>query len=147
MYRGVKVVGAGINWTDFNEVVKGKVRSRFANAYQMCSFCAISVVLIEVADNDEVYFIFDRREGTRKMDMERIRDIVHEWLGADRRVKGIDFISRKTTVCLDPADYLASLALELQSLVRAETADGCHANSFREWLLIGPMKIGLFSSD
>lgn len=108
----LKGVVAGIKWSDFNAIVKGKVTSRFANAYQMCAYCAISVVLMEVADDDDVYFIFDGQEGTRKEDMERMRDIVYEWAGADRRVKGIDFMSRENTVCLDPADYLAYIVRE-----------------------------------
>jgi hypothetical protein len=105
------VVGA-IKWSDFNAIVKGKVTSRFANAYQMCAYCAISVVLVEVAADDQVYFLFDRQEGIRKQDMERMRDIIYEWAGVDRRVKGIDFIDRESTVCLDPADYLAYIVRE-----------------------------------
>jgi hypothetical protein len=108
----LKGIAAGIKWADFNAVIRGKVTSRFANAYRMCAFCAISVVLMEVAGDDEVFFLFDRQEGTRKEDMERMRDIVYGRLGADRRVKGIDFIRRDSTVCLDPADYLAYVVRE-----------------------------------
>ncbi len=103
----LKGVAAAIKWSDYNAIVKGKVKSSFANPYQMCAFCAISVVLVELARDDDVYFVFDRQEGKRKTDMHRMRDIVYEWCGADRRVKGIDFLPRCATVCLDPADYLA----------------------------------------
>jgi hypothetical protein len=108
----LKGVVAGLKWSDFNAIVKDKVNSRFANAYQMCAYCAISIVLIEVAADDDVYFVFDRQEGTRKEDMERMREIVYEFIGVDRRVKGIEFMRSEDTVCLDPADYLAYIVRE-----------------------------------
>ena len=103
----LKGIAAAIKWADFNAIVRGKVKSTFANPYQMCAYCAISVVLCELAGDDDCYFVFDRQEGKRKDDMMRMRDIVYEWCGADRRVKDITFLPRQATVCLDPADYLA----------------------------------------
>lgn len=44
--------------------------------------------------------------------MEELRAIVFEWFGADKRVKGIDFMRYEDTVCLDPADYLAYIVRE-----------------------------------
>jgi hypothetical protein len=108
----LRPVVSAIKWSDFNAIARGKVDSQFANPYIMCAYCAISVVLLEVAADDEVYFLFDRQEGTRKETMDRMRDIIFEWIGVDRRVRGIDFMSRENTVCLDPADYLAYIVRE-----------------------------------
>src|SRR5580704_3157557 len=103
----LKPVSVSLPWSDYNSVVKGKVDPTFTNPYIACAMAAISVTLREIAGTDEVFFLFDRQEGLRRETMEMLRDVVFKYLGMDSRVKGIDFIPRRSTVCLDPADYLA----------------------------------------
>jgi hypothetical protein len=105
-------VMAGMKWKDYNSIVKPKNKNKFSHPYVFCALCAIEVVLHEIAEDDEVLFLFDRQEGLRRETMEELRAIVFDWLGADKRVKGIDFMCYEDTVCLDPADYLAYIIRE-----------------------------------
>ena len=100
-------VMAAIRWSDYNSIVKGKVNEEFVTPYMFCAHLCMAVSLFEIVGSDDVYFIFDRQEGVRKQTMNKLRDVVYEKIGVDRRVKGIDFIERRSTVCLDPADCLA----------------------------------------
>jgi hypothetical protein len=93
---------------DHKEIVEGKVSSEFTSPYQLCATTCISTVLSEIAGpDDEVLFIFDRQEGKRAERMNKLRDWVYRWAKLDKRIKDINFVPRETTVCLDPADYLA----------------------------------------
>jgi len=107
-------VCASLRWADYDRVIKGKVPDEtFRNPYIQCAMAAVSVVLLEVVGaNDEIYFLFDRQKGLRKKTMNAIKDISFDWFGLDSRYRGLDFIARETTVCLDPADYLAYILRE-----------------------------------
>lgn len=108
----LRPVMAGLKWQDYNSLVKQKNDSKFSHPYVLCALCAIEIVLHEVAEGDDVLFIFDRQEGLRRETMEELQTIVFDWLGADRRVRGIEFMRHEDTVCLDPADYLAYIVRE-----------------------------------
>jgi hypothetical protein len=108
----LKAVGVSLKWSDYNSFVKGKVRERFTKPYQICAQSCIGAVLYEIAGSDDVYFIFDRQEGIRREVMQTMRDFVFERVGVDSRIKGLDFIKRTSTLCLDPADYLAFIIRE-----------------------------------
>jgi hypothetical protein len=105
-------VAIGLKWQDYNAIAKGKIREKFTNPYMMCAHCAMATVLYEVIGSDDIYFLFDRQEGLRKETMHTLRDFVFDRVGVDSRIKGLDFIPRKSTVCLDPADYLAFMIRE-----------------------------------
>jgi hypothetical protein len=105
-------IGVGVRWEDFNFIVKGRIREKFTNPYMMCAYCAMSAVLFEVIGSDDIYFPFDRQEGLRRETMHIFRDFVFDRVGVDRRIHGLDFIERESTVCLDPADYLAFMLRE-----------------------------------
>jgi hypothetical protein len=93
---------------DHCEILAGKVESEFTTPYQLCATGCISTVLSEVAGpKDEVLFLFDWQEGKRADDFKRLKALVYDWAKFDKRVKDIDFRRRESTVCLDPADYLA----------------------------------------
>lgn len=100
-------VMAAIRWSDYNSIVKGKVKEQFVTPYILCAHLCIAVALFEIVGSDDVYFLFDQQEGIRKETMDKLREVVYEKIGVDRRVQKIDFIDRRTTVCLDPADCLA----------------------------------------
>jgi hypothetical protein len=106
-------VRIGIWHRDFNELMKGKISETFANPYIICAVASVAVVMDEIAaPTDEVMFIFDRQEGRRAKAMEILHQTVFKFAKMDRRVKDIDFRPRHSTVCLDPADYLAFEARE-----------------------------------
>ena len=105
-------VAVSMHRKDYNAIVKGKVREKFATPYQLCAQAAIAVVLLEIAGSDDVSFRFDRQEGVRRETMHTVRDFVFERVGVDSRFKGLEFIPRTSTVCLDPADYLAFVVRE-----------------------------------
>jgi hypothetical protein len=105
-------VAVGVKWQDYNAIVKGKLRERFTNPYVLCAYCAMAVVLFEVIGSSDIYFLFDRQEGVRRETMHTLRDFVFDRVGVDSRIKGLDFIERTSTVCLDPADYLAFMLRE-----------------------------------
>ncbi len=101
-----------VRWCDYKAVF-GQSDDPFMEPYVLCANISIITSLLEfLPDDDSIYFIFDRQEGLRRETMEKVRDVNYEWLGIDKRVSGIDFISRETTVCLDPADYLAFMSHE-----------------------------------
>jgi hypothetical protein len=108
----LKPVSVSVKWRDWNEIVQGKVREEYTNPYMLCAQTCMGGVLNSIAGPDDVYFLFDRQRGKRRKTIEKLRDIVFEWIGIDSRVKGIDFLDRATTVCLDPADYLAFIVRE-----------------------------------
>jgi hypothetical protein len=108
----LKPVSAGLFWRDYNSIVKGKIDEKFTHPYVVCATCCMAVVLKEIAEADDVYFLFDRQEGMRRETMLALHDIVYNNFGIDSRVKGMDFIKRDSTVCLDPADYLAFVVRE-----------------------------------
>jgi len=108
----LRPVVAGLNWNDFDSIVKPVVDNKFVHPYIICALIAIDVVLYEIAQDDEVMFYFDRQEGLRRELMDELRNIMFDYLRMDKRVKGIEFIDRESTVCLDPADYLAYIARE-----------------------------------
>ena len=103
---------AGMKWRDYNSVVRGKIPGKFTHPYILCALACVSVVLTELAGSDDVYFLLDQQRGLRRESMEELRKIVFGWFGADKRVRGIDFMRRQDTVCLDPADYLAYIVRE-----------------------------------
>ncbi len=105
-------VAVGIKWHDYNTIARGKIREKFTNPYMICAYCAMATVLFEVIGSDDIYFLFDRQEGLRKETMHALRDFVFDRVGVDSRIKGLDFIPRKSTICLDPADYLAFILRE-----------------------------------
>ena len=106
-------VGVSLGWDDYSRIAKGKVSEEYRTPYMLCAVAAVSVVLLEVVGkNDEVYFLFDRHEGLRTETMNAVRDVGFEWFGMDSRYRGLDFIPRKPTVCLDPGDYLAYILRE-----------------------------------
>lgn len=105
-------VAVGVRWRDYNSIAKGKIREKFTNPYMICAYCAMATVLFEVLGSDDIYFLFDRQEGLRKETMHTLRDFVFDRVGVDSRIKGLEFITRKQTVCLDPADYLAFMLRE-----------------------------------
>jgi hypothetical protein len=106
-------VRVGMWHQDFEELMKGKINETYANPYITCAIASISTVMEEVAGpTDEVMFIFDRQEGRRAHAMERLYKIVFKLSKLDRRVVDIVFRSRHSTVCLDPADFLAFEARE-----------------------------------
>lgn len=112
-YRyNLRPVFVRLRWSDYNRIVKGNVSARFTNPYALCAVCCMTEVLSNIAGSDEVYFLFDRQEGLRKKTMQELRDLSFDFWGVDSRVKGIDFIPRQSTVCLDPADYLAFVLRE-----------------------------------
>lgn len=102
-----------MKWSEYNAIVKGKVVSRWhlTHPYMLCAMCCVATVLQSIG-GDTVYFLFDRQEGLRRETMQKLRDIVFDFVGIDSRVKGLDFIKRQDTVCLDPADYLAFVVRE-----------------------------------
>lgn len=134
----LRPIMAGLNWRDYNNIIRPKYDTKFSRPYVLCALCAIDVVLIEVAQDDDVYFIFDRQEGMRRQAIEELRTYLFDWFGADRRVKGIDFISRETTVCLDPADYLAYMIREREvnpnSFMSSAGKPICDANGNGGWI-------------
>jgi len=93
---------------DHKEIIEGKVDAEFTSPYQLCATTCITTVLSDIAaPDDEVLFIFDRQEGKRAEEMNKLREWVYRWAKLDKRVKDINFVPRESTVCLDPADYLA----------------------------------------
>jgi hypothetical protein len=110
--HNLKPVAVSLNWEDWNEIVKGKVREKFTTPYMLCAQACIGTVLTKIAGSDDVYFLFDRQERLRRSAINALRDLVFDYIGVDSRVKGIDFILRKSTVCLDPSDYLAFIVRE-----------------------------------
>lgn len=100
-------VRIGLWHKDVQELVVGKVNETYATPYVMCAMSCIGAVLEVIGPTDEIIFIFDRQEGKRAATMEILHKVVFEIAKLDRRVKDIDFRPRKTTVCLDPSDYLA----------------------------------------
>lgn len=119
-------VRVGLWHRDVDELIKGKVNETFANPYMLCAVTAIGVVLEEViGPKDEVMFIFDLQEGKRAWTMEALRKIVFEFAKLDRRVKDIDFRSHKTTVCLDPGDFLSFAFREYQVNKESPKAKAC----------------------
>lgn len=101
-----------VRWCDYKATFR-KSNDPFMEPYVLCANIAIIVSLLEfLPEDDSIYFIFDRQERLGRETMEKVRDVNYEWLGIDKRVSGIDFISRETTVCLDPADYLAFMSHE-----------------------------------
>jgi hypothetical protein len=101
-----------VRWCDYKTVFNQSA-DPFMAPYVLCANLSIVTCLLDfLPSDDSIYFIFDRQEGLRRETMQKVRDIVYDWLGADRRVEGIDFISRHTNVCLDPADYLAFMSHE-----------------------------------
>jgi hypothetical protein len=109
-------IAVGVRWSDWNAVVKGKIREKFTNPYVMCAHCCMGTILLEVLGSDDVYFLFDRQEGLRRETMTILRDFGFERVGVDSRVKDLNFIRRTSTVCLDPPDMLAFT-------LRAQTID------------------------
>jgi hypothetical protein len=103
----LKPVTVSLSWSHYNSIVKGNVDERFTNPYIVAAWVAIAVVMNQIAANDDVLFIFDRQEGRRRETMEYMRDVLLKETRVDSRIKNIDLIDRKGTVCLDPADYLA----------------------------------------
>lgn len=107
-------IAVSMKWSDYETHLKGKIPSQYAgHPYITCAQSCIAATLLEVIKDDEIYFVFDRQEGLRKELMDELRDIVFGFIGADRRVKGMDFIDHSETVCLDPADYFAYITREL----------------------------------
>jgi len=101
-----------VRWCDYKAVF-GKPNDPFTEPYVLCANLSIVACLLEfLPSDDSIYFIFDRQEGIRRETMQKVRDVTYDWLGVDRRVEGIEFISRHQTVCLDPADYLAFMSHE-----------------------------------
>jgi len=105
-------IGVWLKWSDYNAILKGRVRERFTKPYQMLAQCCMAVALTEVIGSDDIFFLLDRQEGMRREIMHTMRDFVFDRIGVDSRIKGLDFISRTNTVCLDPADYLAFIIRE-----------------------------------
>lgn len=112
-------VGVSVRWNDYNAIIKGKPRMspHLSHPYVQCSICCMATVLLEViaGGSDSVYFLFDRQEGLRRETMTFLHSVVFDLAGADSRVQGMDFIKRTSTVCLDPADYLAFILREKYS--------------------------------
>ena len=105
-------VGVSLHWKDYYSVDVENTGNKFVNPYVLCAVSCISAVLEEVVGKDDVYFVFDRQERLRKEAIQVIRDFSFDVCGIDSRFTGSDFINRSTTVCLDPADYLAYLVRE-----------------------------------
>ena len=111
---------------DHQEIVEGKVSPEFTSPYQLCATTCISTVLSEIAGpDDEVLFIFDRQEGKRAEQMNKLRDWVYRWAKLDKRIGDINFVPRETTVCLDPADYLAFQLHQMGIHFTPVTTTGC----------------------
>jgi len=89
-----------------------QISKRFTSPYVVCATCWIAVALGEVAERDDLYFLFDRQEGLRREAIEAIRNFSFEYCGIDSRFKGAEFMNKADTVCLDPADYLAYIVRE-----------------------------------
>jgi hypothetical protein len=70
-------VSVGMRHSDFNALMKGKVRERFANPYFTCAQIAMATVLGDIiGPQEEISFIFDRQEGRRAEAMQTLRQIV-----------------------------------------------------------------------
>ena len=99
----------------FHSIICGRfwvITKGFTHPYIFCALTCVTVALMEIAGDDDVYFLLDRQRGLRQESMEELRHIIFEQFGADKRVKGIEFMDRESTVCLDPADYLAYIVRE-----------------------------------
>jgi len=108
----LKAVGVSLKWSDYNAIVKGRVRERFMKPYQIVAQVCMAVVLTEIANSDSISFVLDRQEGSRREVMEIMSDFVFDKIGVDSRIKGVSYVERTDTVCLDPADYLAFVIRE-----------------------------------
>lgn len=99
-------VMAAIRWSDYNSIVKGKVSEQFVTPYVLCAHLCIVVALFEIVGSDDVYVLFDHQEGYTERNNGQVTGhyVRKNWC---RPVQKIDFIDRRTTVCLDPADCLA----------------------------------------
>jgi hypothetical protein len=115
----LRPVSIGMRQRDYNELMKGKLREDYTNPYMLCAQTCIAAVLSEIAGPEEVLFIFERQHVYKKA-MAAMHNIVFELIGVDSRVKDINFISNKTTVCLDPADYLAFMVRERELDINSE---------------------------
>ena len=109
--HNLKPVSVGMWRRDYEATMKGKIREKFANPYMLCAQSCMSTVLSNLVGADEVLFIFDRQH-VHKAAMNSLRDVVFQLVGVDSRVKDVHFIPSKTTVCIDPADYLAYMVRE-----------------------------------
>lgn len=61
-------VGVGVKWSDWNKIVKGKIREKFTNPYVLCSHACMGIILLELLGSDDVYFC---STGKRDCDAKR----------------------------------------------------------------------------
>lgn len=99
-------VYCGMWHRDYEQFMKGKVREKFTTPWMNCAQTCMAIVLTEIAGDDEVLFLFDRQD-LYGPSMNALSELVFQFIGVDSRIKDVQFINRKSTVCLDPADYLA----------------------------------------
>jgi hypothetical protein len=100
-------VFVGMWHKDFEELFKGKVREAFTDPYMTCVQQCMAVALhYLVSKDDEIQFILDWQEGRRARMMNKLHDIAFKFAKMEPRVKTLHFTPMRSTVCLDPADYL-----------------------------------------
>jgi hypothetical protein len=100
-------VFVGMWHQDFEDLFKGKVREAFTDPYMTCVQQCMALALHHlVGKDDEIQFILDWQEGRRARMMNKLRDVAFKFAKMEPRLKTLHFTPMRSTVCLDPADYL-----------------------------------------
>ncbi|MGI8772967.1 MAG: hypothetical protein ACR2JE_16205 [Acidobacteriaceae bacterium] len=104
---GLRPVYGGIWQRDYEAIVKGRVKETFTSPYMLAAQRCIAAALHSMgATSERIGFVFDNQE-LYKDRIARLEKVVFQTAKVDTRVNGISFMKRESTVCLDPADYLA----------------------------------------
>ena len=110
----LRPVYGGIWQRDHEEIVKGKVKETFTSAYMLAAQLCMKAALQTLPASETLAYVFAQQK-VYKNAAQRLHDVVFRVGKFDSRVLGVDFIVPASTVCLDPADFLAFQLREYNS--------------------------------
>ena len=114
-----RIVG-GIRWRDYNEIVKGPLLGR-TNPYMHAAGICIASALAYIPRSEEIAIVFSAQDLYQSQ-MEAVDRVLFRGLKRDSRLKSVTFSSPESTVCFDPADYLAFEVREFNKSSDSEKA-------------------------
>ena len=104
--HGLTRIVGGIWHRDYHAVVEPRAADKFAKPWMFATQVCIHQTLRFIPKDERIAFVFEEQRGYKEV-AHALYEQVFRLGQIDQRVVGLSFVKKNSTICIDPADYLA----------------------------------------